>query len=112
MPRMGTKFRDEAIEKGLVTKDINHLDNSISYPVFETEQLSRQRLWDLRNIAVRTFYMRPQFMARRLFGVRSFYELQTLFDQGFSLMLSTLRKPVVLKDMEPSLKQGSAAAAR
>ncbi|MFH0794882.1 MAG: radical SAM protein [bacterium] len=112
MPRMGTKFRDEALEKGLVTKDINHLDNSISYPVFETKQLSRQRLWDLRNIAVRTFYMRPQFMARRLFGVRSLYELQTLFDQGFSLMLSTLRKPVVLEDMEPSLKQSPTPAAR
>ncbi|MCD6384179.1 radical SAM protein [Candidatus Sumerlaeota bacterium] len=91
MPRMGTKFREKALKEGLVDKDVTVLDNSISYPVYDTPELSREQLWRLRNLAIRRFHLRPRFIVRRLFGVRSFYELRTLFSQGFSLLLTTWR---------------------
>lgn len=89
MPRMGTKFREEALRQGLVNDDVTVLDNSISFPVYETPELSREQLWKLRNIAIRRFHLRPRYILRRLLGVRSAYELRTLFSQGISLLLTT-----------------------
>lgn len=93
MPRMGTRFRQKALEDGLVGADVTTLDNSISFPVYETPELSREKLWQLRNKAIRTFHLRPGFVIRRLLGVRSLYELQTLFIEGIALLATTLKSP-------------------
>ncbi len=102
MPRMGTKFRERALKEGLVDKNVTILDNSISYPVYDTPELSRERLWELRNIAIRRFHLRPRYILRRFFGVRSLYELQTLFSQGISLIRTTRTKqiPDKMKEMK------------
>ena len=75
--------------RGLITEDTNLLDNSISYPILETDELSREALWKLRNRAIRRFHLRPRYILRRLFGVRSAYELRTLFTEGWALLRST-----------------------
>lgn len=92
MPRMGTAFRQEAIQKGLIRDDLATLDNSISQPVYETPELDRATLWSLRNEAIRRYHLRPSFILRRLFGVRTLYELSSLFREGFSLIATTGRK--------------------
>ena len=89
MPRMGTEFRKDAIEKGLIEDDLATLDNSISQPVYETEQLSREKLWELRNEAIRSYHLRPRFILRRLLNVRTWYELTTLFREGLSMIATT-----------------------
>jgi radical SAM superfamily enzyme YgiQ (UPF0313 family) len=89
MPRMGTKFRDKAVEQGLIDRVPTVLDNSISMPVYETPELNREELWRLRNLAIRRFHLRWRFIIRRLFGIRSLYELSTLFSQGLSLLRTT-----------------------
>jgi uncharacterized radical SAM superfamily protein len=91
MPRMGTTFRADAIRKGLISHDTTVLDNSRSMPVYDLPGLPRERLWQLRNRAIRRFHLRPSYIARRLWGVRSFYELTELFREGFALLSSTLR---------------------
>lgn len=91
MPRMGTLFRESAIERGLITDDLATLDNSISQPVYETPELSRERLWALRNQAIRNYHLRPSFMLRRLLDVRTWYEFTTLFREGWSLLSSTFK---------------------
>ncbi len=93
MPRMGTQFRQKALQDGLVTSDVTTLDNSISFPVYETPQLSREKLWQLRNKAIRTFHLRPGFIIRRLLGVKSLYELKSLFIEGTALLTTTLKSP-------------------
>ena len=89
MPRMGTAFRQEAIQKGLIRDDLATLDNSISQPVYETPELDRATLWALRNEAIRRYHLRLSFIFRRLLGVRTLYEFTTLFREGFSLIAST-----------------------
>ncbi len=91
MPRMGTTFRERAVADGLIDKNQTVLDNSLSMPVYETPELSREKLWQLRNYAIRRFHLRPRFLLHRFFSVRSLYELGTLFKQGWSL-ISTTRK--------------------
>lgn len=92
MPRMGTVFRASAIQSGLITDDLATLDNSISQPVYETPELKREKLWDLRNRAIRSYHLRPSFILRRLSGVRTFYEFTTLFREGLSHLATTLQK--------------------
>ena len=91
MPRMGTTFRDEAIRSGLISGETTVLDNSRSMPVYDLPGLPRERLWELRNRAIRRFHLRPSYIGKRLAGVRSVYELKTLFREGLSLLASTLR---------------------
>lgn len=92
MPRMGTRFRNYAVEQGLIEKDSTVLDNSISMPVYQTSELSKERLWQLRNRAIRRFHTRPRYVIRRFLGVKSFYEIGTLFSQGSSLLMTTIKK--------------------
>jgi radical SAM superfamily enzyme YgiQ (UPF0313 family) len=91
MPRMGTTFRADALRAGLISDETTVLDNSRSMPVYDLPGLPRERLWQLRNHAIRRFHLRPSYIARRLVGVRSFYELSELFREGFALLRSTWR---------------------
>ena len=91
MPRMGTTFRADALRQGLISDETTVLDNSRSMPVYDLPGLPRERLWQLRNHAIRRFHLRPSYIARRLIGVRSVYELTELFREGYSLLRSTLR---------------------
>ncbi len=91
MPRMGTAFRAEALRAGLIGEDTTVLDNSRAMPVYDLPGLPRETLWRLRNRAIRRFHLRPSYILRRLFGVRSLYELSELFREGFSLLASTLK---------------------
>lgn len=91
MPRMGTVFRQKAIAEGLISEDKTVLDNSRGMPVYDLPGLPREKLWRLRNRAIRRFHLRPSYIWRRLIRVRSLYELTELFREGFSLILSTLR---------------------
>jgi anaerobic magnesium-protoporphyrin IX monomethyl ester cyclase len=91
MPRMGTRFRENALREGLINEDVTTLDNSVSFPVYDTKELSRERLWQLRNKAIRAYHLRPRFVLKRLLGVRSVYELESLFTEGLSLLATTMK---------------------
>ncbi len=57
--------------------------------VYETPELSSEKLWELRNEAIRTFYLRFSYVFKRLVGLRSWYEFTTLFKEGLSLLATT-----------------------
>lgn len=90
-PRLGTKFRKDMIEQGYITENVDVVDNSQSYPVYDTKELSRKDLWRLRNKAIKDFHLRFRYIFKRLFGIRSFYEFTTLFNEGFLLMKSAFK---------------------
>jgi radical SAM superfamily enzyme YgiQ (UPF0313 family) len=91
VPRMGTKFRQEAIDQGWTSAEADVLDNSVAFPVLETPTMPKEKLWQLRNYAIRSFYLRPSYLWHRLVSVRTPYELSTLFREGISLVGSTLK---------------------
>lgn len=101
-PRMGTRFRRETIEDGHTSERVDVLDNSKAFPTIETEYLSRETLWKLRNQAIREFYSRPRYLWRRLTKARSGGEFLGSVKDGLSLF-SSLRGParrVELHDSE------------
>ncbi|MCX7918985.1 MAG: radical SAM protein [bacterium] len=101
VPRMGTKFRQEAIDHGWTSAEIDILDNSVAFPVLETPTMPKETLWKLRNHAIRSFHLRPSYLWHRLVSVRTGYELCTLFREGLSLIGSTL-KPAKGIPIEPT----------
>ena len=102
VPRMGTKFRQEAIDHGWTSAEADVLDNSAAFPVLETPTMPKEKLWQLRNYAIRSFHLRPSYILSRLFSVRTPYELSTLFREGISLVVSTLKPAKGAVPTEPT----------
>jgi radical SAM superfamily enzyme YgiQ (UPF0313 family) len=102
VPRMGTKFRQEAIEMGWTSEDADVLDNTAAFPVLETPTMPKEKLWQLRNYAIRSFHLRPGYLWHRLVSVQTPYELSTLFREGLSLVASTLRPAKTTVPTEPT----------
>ncbi|MCP2598179.1 radical SAM protein [Candidatus Aminicenantes bacterium AC-335-L06] len=84
-PDVGTKLRQEAIAKGWISPDALNFD-STEFPIIETEELKREEIWRLRRRAVREFYLRPSYIFRRLFQIRSFRDLKLTISNAMSLL--------------------------
>lgn len=92
-PKMGTRLREEAIEKGWTSAEVDVLDNSVAFPVLETEQLKPQQLWELRNKAIKEFHLRPHYIWRKLVSISSPWEFWRMAMNAYALLGSTLTKP-------------------
>jgi anaerobic magnesium-protoporphyrin IX monomethyl ester cyclase len=90
-PVYGTSLRKRCIENNWLVGENDEFDSSNGYPVIETPYLSREKLWKLRNKAIRAYYLRPGFILRKLLDVRSFKSFLNLVQNGFSL-LGTIKK--------------------
>ena len=89
---MGTELRHEMIEAGVIQdSDGAVLDSSRSLPVFSTEQLAAHEVEAFRRKAIRSFYLRPSYLMRRLRRLGSFVELQNHLGNGLSLAWQSLR---------------------
>lgn len=80
-----TGFRDEIVSNGWLVEDGIEIAASDSVPVFESPALTRQQMWQLRNDAVRRFYLRPGYMLRQLGRIRSPYQLSILRREGWHI---------------------------
>jgi len=76
VPRALTWIRREALEKAWFRNGSTPLDQSGSYPVMRTDQLSAETVWKLRREAVRSFYLRPGYIWKRLKQLRTLEELR------------------------------------
>jgi radical SAM superfamily enzyme YgiQ (UPF0313 family) len=86
VPRFGTPFRGEALDKGLASLDTRVMDQGGATASMPTLSLSRERMLDLKRQAIRKFYLRPGYLAKRLAGVRTLHELQSQVREGWALL--------------------------
>ena len=98
-PRLGTALREEALEKGYIPNELTELDNSIKFPTMELGTLSKEDVWELRQEAIRRFYLRPSYLWRRLTGVRSLRELANSAYEGANLLRNAVRSGIDPADM-------------
>jgi radical SAM superfamily enzyme YgiQ (UPF0313 family) len=82
IPRAGTQIRQYAINSGWIEKGAIRMDQSGTYAVMGNEALTGDDIRELKSYAVRRFYGRPSYIAKRLWGVRSLYELKRLVMDG------------------------------
>lgn len=87
-PRFGTEFRKEALLHHWTSPQVETMGQSSTYPVIRTDELSSRKIWELRNKAIRKFYLRPSYLLRRLLNIRSPYEFKIHMQEGWALLKS------------------------
>lgn len=91
-PRMGTELRHEMVETGIIEDRLDAvLDSSRSLPVFSTAELTAEEVARFRQQAIRRFYLRPSYLARRLKRVGSWVQLQNYLGNGLSLVWQSIQ---------------------
>lgn len=88
IPLPGTTLRARCLENNWLIGQNEELDASRGYPVIETPLLSRESLWRMRNQAVKSFYLRPSYILKRLQDTHSPNEFFHLCREGISLLTS------------------------
>lgn len=84
----GSRFYDYVLENGLGDlSDKDTYKSAYYFPSVPTHYVSKERIVDLHKKAMKSFYLRPSYVFKRLIGVRSFAELKNYFIAGMSLLL-------------------------
>jgi len=89
-PRFGTTFRKDMVEKKLVDTKKLRL-SSMSVPEWEkdTTGISNKDIFALQQKAIRTFYMRPNWMIKRLISIKTPYELKEHLVEGVNMLFKS-----------------------
>lgn len=90
IPRAATGLRSESIAQGLITPAVRSMDQSGLDGAMANAELGAARILDLRREAVRRFYLRPGYLLRRLFTLRSWWDLKAQFSDGLDVIKDAL----------------------
>lgn len=75
VPDFGSEIRSELEIQEPKLKNIYKFDRT-QFPVTESESISKKRVWELRNIAIRSFYLRPGYILRQISKINSLSRLK------------------------------------
>lgn len=81
----GSRFWDYALENKLFDGDEKY-KSAYYYPSVRTHNLDKERVFALHKEAVKKFYLRPSFILKTLFSIRSFTELKNYTLAGLGLL--------------------------
>lgn len=82
-PLPGSRLYDEALNKGYLIEDIGwqHFSPLSNFdPAMQIGTLSTEKVKALHRKAYKRYYLRPWYVASRLFRIRHWYEVQNLFE--------------------------------
>jgi anaerobic magnesium-protoporphyrin IX monomethyl ester cyclase len=86
VPRMGTPLRARAVRDGLVSGDLDVMDQSGTFIAMESGAFSADTLARLKRKAIRDFYLNAPYVLRRLGAVRSLSQLRIEARQAMALI--------------------------
>ena len=86
VPRFGTDFRARTVGAGLAAGDELVMDQGGARAFFETGELGREEMLAFKKKMVRSFYLRPSYLWRRLRSVSSLAELRGQVREGLALL--------------------------
>ncbi len=81
----GSRFWDYALENKLFDGDEKY-KSAYYYPSVRTHNLDKERVFALHKEAVKKFYLRPSFILKTLFSIRSLTELKNYTLAGLGLL--------------------------
>ncbi|MCD4812267.1 radical SAM protein [bacterium] len=90
IPRAGTTLRAQEIEAGLIDASVHTMDQSGIDGAVGTRELSAKKIMALRREALRRFYLRPGYLLRRLFTLRSWVDLKTQVRDGVGVIADAM----------------------
>ena len=86
VPRFGTKFRQDALENGWASEDKLVFESSKSKPIWQNQTLSNEEIMELHKFVKRSFYLRPSYLLKRIFGIRTMHQFLNSLE-GFYYLL-------------------------
>ena len=86
-PLPGTRYFAYAMLNNLVEGNLDFQRASYQ-PVVKSFALSKDRIFELHKKAVKRFYLRPKFILKTLFSLRSFAEFKNYFRAGINLLIN------------------------
>ncbi len=89
VPRAGTDLRKEAITEKIIDEKFEIMDQSGTEIAMPTKYLTQEEVKKLRQKAVREFYLRPKYLIKRAFKIRTFYEFIQNFENAIQLIKNT-----------------------
>lgn len=90
VPRFGTPFRADALARGLAREDDLVMDQGGADAFLPTATLTPTRMLALKKRMVRRFYLRPNYLLRRLASLRTPHELTAHLREGLALLSRNL----------------------
>ncbi len=85
VPRFGTPFRERALALDLTDGD-PEMDQAGARIAMPTRALSREEVARWHGRAVRRFYLRPRWLARRVLALRTPWEARSQLAEGLALL--------------------------
>ena len=85
-PLPGSKFYAYAKENNLFDCNTS-FESAYFYPSVNTHHLTKDRVFELHKTALKRFYLRPKYILKMLFKIRSFEEVKNYFTAGFNILL-------------------------
>jgi len=95
-PFPGTYLHDHAERLGTISEDLS--DFTYQGAAFVPRTMTRDDIQQLRQIAFRRFYLRPSFLVRKLFGMRTINDLKAAVKGVRSLFWLSLRLDLFVKN--------------
>lgn len=86
VPRFGTELRNKAVKSGLISEEEITMDQSGRQITMGTMSLSKKEMQKLKRKAVLGFYLRPSYILKRLWSLKSFTELKMNWRNFLSLI--------------------------
>lgn len=86
VPRFGTALRDKAVKSGLISEKERTMDQSGRQITMGTMSLSKKEMQKLKRKAVLGFYLRPSYILKRLWSLKSFTEMKMNWRNFLSLI--------------------------
>ena len=76
VPRSNTSFRTQAIEQGIIDDSVKIMDQSGDEVTMGTGTLTRDELQKLKKKVYFSFYLRPNYILKRLFAIKNWTEFK------------------------------------
>jgi radical SAM superfamily enzyme YgiQ (UPF0313 family) len=104
VPFPGTELHDRAAELGTLSEEL--ADFTYQGAAFVPHTMTREQIRELRQRAYRTFYSRPAFLLRRLWGLRTRHDLEVALGSARGLFWLWAKKD--LFDVSAAARRGIA----
>lgn len=102
-PLPNTYFRTIALNMGRMKEGEHHFDTTGKSNVLDTNYIEASRLLELRNKAVKSFYLRPNYIIKRISRLRGFEHFVIQLQEMLELFKNTLF--YIKKSANPLLNQ-------
>lgn len=93
-PLPGSSIREQAIKTNKITAQEQQFDSSGNNKILTLTNLPSSEILQLRDRAIKKFYLRPSYLIRRLSKVRNLEHLKIQIDEGLHVLRASFIKDV------------------